>query len=154
MSRCFSLHLSSLLQQVLSVMYNDIWLPLVMAFYPSVKRRYWGCIMSPVFLLIPPLFYACGHSDLVQQMSPDVLRCVTGVLWIYIVCVCVALFNVHLEGCEFGCFSLLLFFPLLDCWQGCSFPSLGARVRQRWSMSLNACTLFWNVGSFSPLFFF
>lgn len=77
------------------MMYNDVWLLLVMAFHPSVKRRFWGCIMSPVFLLIPPLVYASGHSDLVQQMSPDVLQCVTG---IYIVCVCFAFLNVHLEG--------------------------------------------------------
>lgn len=66
----------------------------LLSFY---EEKLWGiyyvsCLFFP---LIPSLFYASGHGDLVQQMSVDVLllQCVTGVQGMYVVCVCFALFN-------------------------------------------------------------
>lgn len=73
-----------------------------MAFY---EENLWGiCYASCLFFPpVPPLFYASGHSDLVQQMSPDVLllQCVRGVARIHMVCVCFAVFNARHTGYEF-----------------------------------------------------
>lgn len=65
---------------MLSVIYNDIWLLIVTAFYPFMRRSCWGIyyVFRLFFPLIPSFFYASGHSDLVQQMSPDVLSSCSG----------------------------------------------------------------------------
>lgn len=59
--------LSLLFQQVLSVMYDDIWLLIVTAFYPFYEKNLWGDFMSSVVFLPSnsiTFFYASGHTDL------------------------------------------------------------------------------------------
>lgn len=75
-----------------------------MAFYEETP---WGIFYASClfFPLIPPLFYASGHSHLVQQMSSDVplLQCVTGVVRICTACVCFAVFEARHTDYEFHC---------------------------------------------------
>lgn len=69
------------------------------------------------FPLIPSLFYAHCHGDLVQQMSTDflLLQCVTGVQGMYDVCVCFALVNTrHRDSTVFKTFHCLLPSPTVD----------------------------------------
>lgn len=73
----------------------------LLSFY---EEKLWGIYVFCLFFPLSPLFfYAFGHRDLVQQMSPDVLflKCVTGVLGIYIFCVCFAVFNARHREYEF-----------------------------------------------------
>lgn len=75
-SQNISRALSLLFQQVLSVMYDDIWLLIVTAFYPFYEKKLWGDFMSSVvflpsnsitfFMLLVTLIW-------VQQMSPVIL---------------------------------------------------------------------------------
>lgn len=117
----------------------------LLSFY---DEKPWGIyhVSCLFFSLILLLFYASGHSDLVQQMSPDVLQCVTEDLGIYIFCVCFAVFNARHRD--------YAFLNTFHCW----FPlhssivdkivlsPLEARER-RWSMSLTASIIFFNLKS-------
>lgn len=110
----------------------------------------WGIYISifcPFFPLSPLFFYASGHSDLVQQMSPDVLwlECVTGVLGIYI-----SVFALRYLMHVTGTMSFLIrftagFLSFPQLLTRLFFLSLGARGRRRRSMSLNA-SITWKEG--------
>lgn len=129
----------------------------LLSFY---EEKLWGIyyVSCRFFALIPLLFYASGHSHLVQQMSPDVLllQCVTEVLGIHIFCVCFAVFNARHRDVEF----LETFhcrFPLhssiLD--EDCSFPLLTQGTCEKEMEQVFECLYNFKKGDqLFPLLFF
>lgn len=85
-SQNISRALSLLFQQVLSVMYDDIWLLIVTAFYPFYEKKLWGDFMSSVvFLPSNSITFLCfwshwfGCSRCPQSSFPPATR-VQGIL--------------------------------------------------------------------------